>query len=229
MAWGWWKPEDGTPIVAIAVQTTGGHNTHVGMAYRGDDETDRLGLLHLAFHCLLEVEPPPPGGSYRLLVPNRPRAVSEAVATRCRATARSRPELRHGFLKQRDAYIDGEGKFFVEDDRGLNCSSFVLVVFGSVGVELVDEGSWKPREDDEHRFRGLWCQLLGSVRNRYGNNPNLRQIREGHVRKIAPDVTAVRVRPEETAGACLSESLPVGFQECEAHGETVRREIGCLS
>lgn len=64
--------------------------------------------------------------------------------------------------------------------------------------------------------------------DKYANDPEERRIHEEFVRKIAPDVTAIRIRPEETAGSCLSDSLPVAFKECESYGKAVLLRL-CLS
>ena len=228
MPWGKWNPGDDPPVIAIAVTSPDGHNTHVGIAYQTEDGVDRMNLLHLAFHCRLEVEAPfdPAVNGYVCLIPNLPNAMLEVVAARCRSAARSLPELRYGFLDQRDAHIDADGNYFVLDDRGLNCSTFVLMVFRSVKVELVQEETWPQRADDEHRFRELWCVLLDYVRRKYAHDPALRRRHEDYVRKIGPDVTAIRIRPEETAGACSSETLPVAFRECERHGIALLRLLG---
>lgn len=219
MAWGWHSQKDSAPISAIAIKSFDGHNTHVGIVYRIDDETDNVRILHLAFHCrLLPEDYSIASGDYLILVPNLPSSVLEAVASRCRITAKSNPILKYGFLVQKDARIDGEGHYFVNDERGENCSSFVLMLFRSIGVTLINEGSWPSRVDDEFRYRQLWCMLLNYVRERYSNLPDVRKVHEDFVKKIAPDVTAIRIRPEETAGSCLSESFPVEFAECERHG-----------
>ena len=102
------------------------------------------------------------------------------------------------------------------------------MLFRSVQVTLVQAETWPNRPDDEDRYRELLCQLLEYVRIKYANDPEERRIHEEFVRKIAPDVTAIRIRPEETAGSCLSDSLPVAFKECESYGKAVLLRL-CLS
>ncbi len=223
MVSGWWSPGDATPTIAIAVCTSDGRNMHVGIAYCVEDNNEQMHLIHLAWHCKLEVEIAfdPISSGYLCLVPRLPQSMMEAVASRCRSTARHKPKLRYGFLAQQDAYIDKDGHYFVRDDRGQNCSSFVILLFRSVQVTLVQAETWPNRPDDEDRYRELLFQLREYVRIKYVNDPEERHIHEEFVRKIAPDVTAIRIRPEETAGSCLSDSLPVAFEKCEAYGKVV--------
>ena len=115
------------PTVAIAVRTFDGRNTHVGIAYCAEDNNEQMHLIHLAWHCMLEVETAfdPISSGYLCLIPRLPRSMMEAVASRCRSTAIHKPKLRYGFLAQQDAHIDADGHYFVRDDHGQNCSSFV--------------------------------------------------------------------------------------------------------
>jgi hypothetical protein len=42
-----------------------------------------------------------------------------------------------------------------------------------------------------------------------------------HIKRIIPDVGRARIRPEETAGACLEDELPALFAQCERNGKVV--------
>jgi hypothetical protein len=229
MSWGWWDSKHETPIIAVVINTTDGYNTHTGIAFKKDDNSSDMSLIHLAFHCDLRIEDDfdPRSTEYHCLVPNLPSYLQELVATRCRAVANARPNINYGFAMTRDCEFNQYGHFVATDNRGLNCSTFVLTIFSSVQLQLVRDQEWQHRPDDNFRFRELWCMLLHKVRREYGGHTELRRIHEDWCRRIAPDVTSIRVRPEETAGACLAENLPVGFVDCQAYGQIVRSAIGC--
>ncbi|MGL6074336.1 MAG: hypothetical protein ACRC8S_09260 [Fimbriiglobus sp.] len=227
MAWGWWNVGDEPPIAGVAIASTGQGNTHVGVVYRAGDDSETLGFIHLAFHCLLQVEVPfaIPSRHYLCIVPKVPKSMLEAVATRCRQTAVSQPELKYGFRWQRDARFDEAGHYLVLDDRGMNCSTFTLTIFRSVQVKLVDEDTWQTRPEDELRFHELWSYVLGYVQRRFREHPATLELHEQFLTRIAPDVNSIRIRPEETAGACLSPSLPVGFEACQVLGQGVLARV----
>jgi len=46
-----------------------------------------------------------------------------------------------------------------------------------------------------------------------------------HLASIVKDVTCIRIRPEEVAGACLEASRPVGFTECQKNGQLIMAMI----
>jgi hypothetical protein len=80
-----------------------------------------------------------------------------------------------------------------EGAQGLTCATFVLAVFKSVGVSLVDESDWPVRPEDDRRF-------LETVRSFAAPN---------HFALLQAEVNngVVRIRPEEVIGAC-SQQLP---------------------
>jgi hypothetical protein len=117
---------------------------------------------------------------------------------------------------QRDAIFNDQGEYLVKDDRGLTCSSFVIVLCRSAQIHLVNEATWVPRQVDVKRHESLLQFLQGVASPEW-------------VRKIAEDVRTIRVRPEETAGACLSNTLPVSFAEAESLGKQVLERLTAAS
>jgi hypothetical protein len=227
---GWWNPGDPAPIVAVAIGAYEDGGTHSGIVYRADETGDDLRFLHLKFHYWLANDRFPAatglveGLPYHLLIPHRPIPMLKAVAFQCRRIAREKPQIPLGFAPTRITF-DSEGRMRAPiDNRGLNCSTFVLRVFESVGVRLLDESTWQHRPEDEVRFKQLHERLEKHVINRYALHPKQRD-HLAHVRKIAPDVKSVRVRPEETAGACLSKALPVKFEEAKKYGYDVLERV----
>jgi hypothetical protein len=86
--------------------------------------------------------------------------------------------------------------------KGLTCATFILAVFNSVGVKLVDEEGWPIRQDEDRRF-------LEVVRN-FATSEHLalleQEINEG----------CKRIQPQEVLGACAC-ALPATFDaSCEA-------------
>ena len=215
---GWWNQGDQPPIAAVAIRLIDHPATHVGLAYQVDDEGTQLKLLHLAFHNDLRNDPLniSTESRYFLLIPHLHPTRLEFLATRCRQVAKRRPDLPYGFRLQRDAIFNDQGEYLVKDDRGLTCSSFVIVLCRSAQIHLVNEATWVPRQVDVKRHESLLQFLQGVASPEW-------------VRKIAEDVRTIRVRPEETAGACLSNTLPVSFAEAESLGKQVLERLTAAS
>jgi hypothetical protein len=198
------------PVVGVAVTVTNERNTHTGILYR--DENDRVWLLHLRFHCSLENRDFDP--SYLCAEPDLEPEDAEVVAGHCRSIARDNPPIWFAIHYNTRARIGEEaGRMALSmEGKGLNCSTFVLTVFQSAGPALVDFARWPKRASDRAWHRHLMSMLRPRVPLWY-------------FKKVAKDIGCARVRPEEVAGACLEDGLPVSFPQCEASGRHVLRAV----
>jgi hypothetical protein len=103
------------------------------------------------------------------------------------------------------------GELMLGEWLGLTCSTFVLAVFESVGLPLVDFDSWEPRAEDDARH----AQLLADMRT------SLPPTEAGHIAAVAANLPCIRVRPEETAAAAMFSTRPVEFREAERGGHWI--------
>ena len=216
-----WRPGAPSPIVAVAVTKTKRGNTHVGIAYAEGDDTEELSFMHLEFHCKLftgSID-----NSYIYIKPNLKTEELEAVATRCRKIARNKTNkmIKYAFKYNRRTVFGKDGYLFCADGKGLNCSTFILTIFHSVNLGLVNENTWKARPEDEIIFTQLRDYLKSHIEKHFSNKKDHAE----HVRKVAPDVKSIRIRPEETAGACLEDTYPVSYERCAPNGRELVKEI----
>jgi hypothetical protein len=211
---------DTAPTAALAIARMPQGHTHVGIVYREGDASNRLRLLHLAFHKVLCNDPI--GASMycpklrRRLLRVAPAIEEEDainVAIYCRGIARHHPELPYGL-----SYND-DGCFEVTEERAelrlpeerkwRNCATFVLTVFKAAGPRLVDPSDWPARPEEDRQWqaklvRWLWPEAGGR-----------------HIKRILPDIGRARIRPEETTGACLEDESPAVFRQCKPNGRIV--------
>jgi hypothetical protein len=214
-----WQPGEDPPIVAVAIQFVEGGTTHVGMIYQQEDGTSVLKYIHLAFHC--KFENTEIDESCIFLVPNLSVVDLEIIAMRCRSIVRNKPNIMYGFKYNCKCKFDNNGYLYPSNGNGLNCSTFVLAIFNSVRVKLVNEPTWIHRSDDTARFSQLFGILKAHIEERYGNNMS----HITHVGKIASDIKSLRIRPEETAGACMADKYPATYTQCEPNGKIVLKEL----
>jgi len=96
-----------------------------------------------------------------------------------------------------------------ERAQGLTCASFVLGIFKSAGIRLVEESTWVPRPEEDIDF-------VKTLRFSDTKLPELRPALRAEAESGIP-----RVRPEEVMGACCSSPLPVHFEQCREQGQRV--------
>lgn len=94
--------------------------------------------------------------------------------------------------------------------RGLTCATFVLAVFDSVGVRLVDESDWPVRSDDDREY----LKFVGSFATPEHFQLLQREVEDG----------CKRIQPQEVVGACLC-SLPAKFQPSAQAGERALQKL----
>jgi hypothetical protein len=215
-----WRIGDPAPTAAVAIARMPQGHTHVGIVYREGDGSDRLRLLHLAFHKLLRDDPIGPSMDCPELrchllcvVPAIEEEDAINVAIYCRGIARHRPELPYGLSYNDDGCFEvtkGNAELRVpEERRWLNCSTFVLTVFKSAGPKLVDPTGWPDRPEEDRRWQAKlvrWLWPEAGCR---------------HIKRVLPDIGRARIRPEETTGACLEDELPATFGRCEPNGKVI--------
>ena len=215
-----WRAGDAAPTAAVAIARMPQGHTHVGIVYREGDGSDRLRLLHLAFHKVL-CDDPISGAMYRpklrcrflCAVPAIEDEDAINVAIYCRGIARHRPDLPYGLSYNDDGCFEVTEEHaelrLPEARRWLNCSTFVLTVFKSAGPKLVDPADWPDRPEEDRRWQAKlvhWLWPEAGCR---------------HIKRVLPDIGRARIRPEETTVACLEVELPAHFRQCEPNGKTV--------
>ena len=201
--------DNGFPLAVAVRRIHPSRHTHVGICYR---EGGRLWLLHMAEDRKLEHEPF--DHSYACAVPEIPRFRLPFFVRLCRSLRERRPILRYALRHPENArfLIKGTGDVgdvvLTKGGAGLNCSTFVLVFFQSYGWPLVNLADWQVRAED-----AAWHEVLVNWVGRTD---------ETQADLIRSEIGCARVRPEETAGACLEQiPPPAGFEQCVANGQHI--------
>lgn len=188
--------------LAVALSLAG-EGTHVGIAFL--DAAGKPQLFHLAFHHRLRLEGL--SAEYALCITRlRPERAIQVLIKCEQIWSRHREgDIPFG-LSPTGITFNDEGSIVVDASAtGLTCATFVSVVFGLVGLRLVDEGTWKPRAEDtphQERLVGLLVKTKAD---------------ESHVKRVRAEVGAVRIRPEEVAFAAQMPvaALPASLETVE--------------
>jgi hypothetical protein len=194
-----------SPHIAVAIRRvpTNGPppGLHIGIGYKKAD--GELSLLHLQFHRRIADEAL--SDRYALSVPDVPAARLRSVAALCRLVARNyintglpyalQYDRSHVFSTDSGKRLSGNG------GKGFTCATFVLALFESCGLSLIDLATWGPRSSDR-----AWQQyIIECLRNdpAYESEEDVR-----HIDGVAAEVGCLRFRPDEVAGGCLATEYP---------------------
>lgn len=184
------------------------HGTHVGVIYRA--EQGGPALLHLAWHHRLTSEHPDAG--YGWVQPPIHPSRARSLAGLCRLIWKRFNETGvayYAFRYAADAFDPTTGDALLGDSiHGLTCSTFVLAVFETFAIRLLDLDQWtsNPREDD----RVAQERLLELLRRTGAER--------AHCEAVEQEIGCVRFRPEEVAGGSSASPLPASFAYAERAG-----------
>jgi hypothetical protein len=233
--------------------------THAGLLFwlAGTDRPADWAVLDLQWHGRLRSSPLGDTDRFGCVLPDLLDEEAFVLRQLCSAIARRNPWTRIPFVGPREAVEQIRIPYafrwhpdarFAPDGRlvlgllgaGLTCSSFVLTVFRSARIDLVDFTTWEPRADDDLRHEQLLAQLdedltryrqeLAGLENRVSLDEAATARRtvlqqrvsdlETHIPRCRAELPCCRVRPEEVAGAGLVDSSdrPVAFPVATAAG-----------
>jgi hypothetical protein len=96
-----------------------------------------------------------------------------------------------------------------EESNGLTCSTFVIEVFRSAGIELLRYSDWPHNRDGDDKWHD---HIVAEIRRKDAE----------HANAIAKEKGCARFRPEEVTGTCASKTLPASFSSTEVKGIELR-------
>jgi hypothetical protein len=201
-------------VVALAICRTVHGNTHTGLVYRDFD--GRLLLFHQAWHHDTRNEPLDAartdlGGPLLCVRPDIGRDRARNLAALCELISATGEAIAYALRDDPEALFDEHtGRLTLPSGKGLSCSTFVMVLFRSARLPLLDTTDWPADRPGDREFQELQVHVL----ERSGASPD-------HVAAVRTEIACARIRPEEVAGAALFSTLPVRFPSAEAGGRVL--------
>jgi hypothetical protein len=211
------------PALAIFVMRTNG-GTHTGILHRNRGV---LWVLDLCWHERLRSSPC--RDDLACVVPDLEAEEINDLTGMCRLIDRRHQEqaLTGGFLvpyafrfNRETTFSAVTGELLLAEGVGLSCSTFVLTVFESAKVSLVDLTGWPARPEDEAQQTRLLRMMQDGIPG--FAPPALPE----HVERVRSELPCVRVRPEEVAASAMADDLPANFERVERGGRWI---MECLT
>jgi hypothetical protein len=201
--------------VAVAITLLQGHDghQHVGILHK-DQTTSELRMLHLAWHHTLKNSPPK--DTYAWISPPIPKPRARQLAAFCRRVYRANLSgIPYAFSPATDCFDAHAGAFLLGPGRyGLTCATFVLAVFQSAGLPLIQYGTWPATRDGDE----AWQRWIISQLREGGASPD-------HIACVESELGSVRYRPADAAGAAATEKLPAPFGEVQPLAEAILAKL----
>lgn len=208
-------------MLAIFIQPMGGSNTHTGILYRTKKDANTTYILDLRWHHILRSEVATE--TYCHVVIELTNRDLFSVLMMCRRihnkNKKGKIRIPYAFLHD-SARFTNDGDIALGNDLGLTCSTFVLTVFESAGVQLATVSSWEHRPEDKQKHHDLVAMLKKGIRKF-----DIPPADPAHVERVNREVDCVRVRPEEVAAAGLFRTRPVTYVHAEPAGRWILSKI----
>ena len=203
-------------LAIFVIRTDAG--THTGILHRSKN---LLNMIDQMWHERLRSRPVRTDDSFSCVIPDlEPEEINDVTGI-CRLIEARMADpdpvrrfripyaLRYGGAR----FEQQTGNLNLGAATGLTCSTFVLSVFDSASVPLVDLTDWKSRPEDRERHQQLITAMEAG-----GASPD-------HISTVRAEVDCARVRPEEVAGCGLADSLPARFDEARFAGEWILTQL----
>jgi len=122
-------------------------------------------------------------------------------------------QIPYSFRYTNKAHINrATGEVYLVDGLGMSCSTFVLAVFQSVGITLVNIDTWQTRPEDVTRHEGLVEKMRREIP---GFSP---PVPAEHIALVEREKNCMRVRPEEVAATGVYNDHPATYEQLAPAG-----------
>ncbi len=186
---------------------------HIGFLFQENEESGHC-YIHMEWHEKLRVEEPPHKAA--ALAPEIDEDTLLDLCTRL-SSIRHHPLQRVAFgLELKDQKTTRKGRIDVGRGSGLNCATFLLIVFRDAGIHLLDLPTWEQRSVERLEEDTAFQQSIVD---------HLREEHPDHADKLAREIGSPRFRPEEVAAAAGTAERPLSYTEAESLGLTVKSAV----
>ena len=194
-------------------------NNQIGIVLSHDEEQFHCGIsydlnkgfkaLHLEWHHRLAFTEEPKEFTH-WIKPNIHKTRQLMVSTKCRRIRKylDKIPIPYALLYDQTTFNQDGMLTLGEKEHGLTCATFVLAVFNSCGIKLIDTENWPSRKEDT-----IWHELIIKVLN------SSRSISQKHKENVANEKGCARFRPEEVGMSSTFAIQPGATEEIIEKGK----------
>jgi len=177
--------------------------------------------IHLAFHHAFTCSEIIDTQSYIWDIPKIHPLRLKSVAARCLSIIDFQKDnsnlLPYAFGYQAMRRFNKEGMYSDYEngyEYGMSCATFILTVFNSVGIDLLDWKNWSDRVEDRDVFKKLLMLLLSGVRSG--------TVSRAHYENVRSESNVPKIRPEEVFSSVYCNEIPLKFSCADYLGKITR-------
>jgi hypothetical protein len=205
--------------LGIALGFSDEDQLHCGIIYRRDDD---LYILHLKWHNLLSKDNDllPFTRYVYLKIDSLPDDRIESICAMCEViySRHNQRKIAYGIKYNYDTnFHDGLVNINHNVSSGLTCATFILAVFNSLEIRLLNIETWKPRRSDLLWHQKIIDALQESSRRGY--------VSAEHLRLVTNERGCARYRPEEVAAGVSKADFFADFRHSRLVGYYLVKRI----
>ena len=189
---------------------------HCGIVYKFDGKCN---MLHLAWHHDLRNETDMKDcQDYCCIISQLEEHRQYAICAMC-DQIKDDTDIPYGIFYKNSFFTD-EGKLQLEDGEvGLTCATFVLAVFKSCQLRLIDMSTWLERDGDSEFHSKILSYLERGVKSG--------KVLPQHYADVEKDKGCVRFRPEEVAASSgfKIEDMPVSIDKLNVLSSDLKNSL----
>lgn len=188
------------------------------------------GELHLEFHHILTFsetfENPE---MYIWDIPAIPESRLKSLAARCIKVIKNIEfqDVPYAIEYKGRRKFDKEGiynSYSSGDEYGVTCATFILTLFDSVGIDLLDWQNWENRDDEDNEW---FTRLIRIIEIERGRGRLL--MSDEHFNNLKSEENCKKIRPEEVFASVFCNNLPINFLCSSTMGTNIRNYLIGLS
>ena len=126
-------------------------------------------------------------------------------------------DIPYGFSYNGMAQYDNNGSLHIDSTLGgLTCATYVLALFNTFGIKLIDIDNWPHRSEDKN-----WQQQIYDTLVRFANYI---RITKSHLQHLYHKIGCRRFKPEEVAvSSALYNAGPATYDNIRAKGKLLNQ------
>lgn len=203
--------------IGVVLGKSSHNQLHCGVIFKSEGG---FNMIHLAWHfCLLHETNYEKYDNYIWAKTSLHRIRQDMVSAMCRKILKRKFEqnIPYGLIYNGGKFTEDGIMDLDSTESGLTCATFVLAVFNSCKIQLIDTLSWTPRDEDASWHESIIASLI-ATKDKFN-------ISEAHIDNLKKEVGCARFRPEEVTVSSSLNPIPSPNSEIIKSGIILKEHL----